>query len=360
MSEIIEQQQIEVSPKESAKPEVITAEYLKSNTRIQGWLSFFLITMTIGGLFSAIYPIATFNVAEYAHSYSLGLVDIIVGIMMLLIAIYTIYAFTQRKPDAVFFAKTYVASTFIINLLGLVIHQLTGTEIEDIRGAHGEIKALILSAIWFIYLCLSEQVREVIPEEYRRTNKFHYILIAVLILLPSAMMTIGFTSLLRDTETKNKKIANALANIVLQENERTDGKVVFTVPEGYSCEESVEAGIKVFLMTSEEENINIIVCSDFDNDASLSNFKSYIKDSSPDINGLRKVDETNEQKRTAGPHSYFYKEIQYRQSFPFATIYWHYALVFDQTTGKVCVVSCYDSGDDSYISNFIAGIKFLK
>lgn len=42
--------------------EEITSESLLETTRIHGWLSFFLFSIFVGGLVSAIYPIITFNI----------------------------------------------------------------------------------------------------------------------------------------------------------------------------------------------------------------------------------------------------------------------------------------------------------
>ena len=39
--------------------------------------------------------------------------------MLLALAIYTIYAFLQRKPNAVYLAKVYIAAVFISNVITL-------------------------------------------------------------------------------------------------------------------------------------------------------------------------------------------------------------------------------------------------
>lgn len=82
--------------------EEITSESLLETTRIHGWLSFFLFSIIVGGLISAIYPIITFDIEEYWGSYVLGMTDIVSGIMLFALAIYTLMAFCKRKPNAVF------------------------------------------------------------------------------------------------------------------------------------------------------------------------------------------------------------------------------------------------------------------
>ena len=85
--------------------EEITSESLLETTRIHGWLSFFLFSIFVGGLVSAIYPIITFNIEDYWGSYVLGMTDIASGVMLFALAVYTLVAFCKRKPNAVFFGK---------------------------------------------------------------------------------------------------------------------------------------------------------------------------------------------------------------------------------------------------------------
>ena len=99
---------------------VITSEYLKQTTDIHGWLSFFLFSIGVGGLASAIYPIAAYNPAEYSGNTILALTDIVLGLMLCGVAFFTFYAFTQRKSDAVFLGKTYVVAVFVSNLLSFI------------------------------------------------------------------------------------------------------------------------------------------------------------------------------------------------------------------------------------------------
>ena len=89
-----------------------TREWLKSNTEIHGWLSFFFFAIILGGIISAIYPIATYNAADYGYNGWLGAVDVFTGLSMLGIAVYTVYAFTHRKPNAVFYGRFYVILVF--------------------------------------------------------------------------------------------------------------------------------------------------------------------------------------------------------------------------------------------------------
>ena len=141
---------------------IYTSEWLKENTNIHGWLSFFFFAIAVGGIISAVYPIATFNAADYAGNMWLGAIDILLGIGMLAIAIYTIYAFTQRKPNAVFYGRLYVVLVFVTNIISLI-----GNPDVGLGGVKQTFKGIIWGIIWFLYLLYSEQVQEVIPKSFR-------------------------------------------------------------------------------------------------------------------------------------------------------------------------------------------------
>lgn len=85
----------------------------------------------------------------------------VLGIMLLALAIYTIYAFLQRKPNAVYLAKVYIAAVFISNVITL----FSGEFEESGMGSMPRlIRSLIWSIVWFLYLTTSKQVNNIIPK----------------------------------------------------------------------------------------------------------------------------------------------------------------------------------------------------
>lgn len=167
---------------ESGEPEY-TSEWLKNNTEIHGWLSFFFFAILLGGLISAIYPIATYEASDYGYNGWLGAVDVITGFSLLGIAIYTVYAFTKRRPNAVFYGRFYVIVVLITNIISLM-----GDTGEDvIQGIRG----IIWGSIWFFYLLISNQVKEVIPKSFRKVSGIDWGVLAILIIVPLACFFIG-------------------------------------------------------------------------------------------------------------------------------------------------------------------------
>lgn len=179
-------------------PSVYTSEWLKSNTQIKGWLIFFLLAIFVGGLISAISSFTNFNAADYEGNIWLGAVDIFIGVCLFAIAIYTIYAFIQRKPNALFYGRLYVFLVFATNIISAIGGDLElGTVKHVVRG-------IIWSIIWFFYLLLSVQVQRVIPKAYRKVKALDWSILAVFIMISIFCFAIGVTSLnSKDYSTEN-------------------------------------------------------------------------------------------------------------------------------------------------------------
>lgn len=85
-------EQIEEQEKETF-PVAFSQEYLKENTKIRGWLAFFLIAIILGGIISAVYPLATMDLSEYDGDRLLAFADVIDGFLIFGIAVLTTISF---------------------------------------------------------------------------------------------------------------------------------------------------------------------------------------------------------------------------------------------------------------------------
>lgn len=218
-------------------PSVYTSEWLKSNTQIKGWLIFFLLAIFVGGLISAISSFTNFNAADYEGNIWLGAVDIFIGVCLFAIAIYTIYAFIQRMPNALFYGRLYVFLVFATNIISAIGGDLElGTVKQVVRG-------IIWSIIWFFYLLLSVQVQRVIPKAYRKVKALDWSILAVFIMISIFCFAIGVTNLnSKDYNTENITTKN-------HEDSLTDTMVVDKDMEG---EKSVEE------KSPEEKNLSFL------------------------------------------------------------------------------------------------------
>lgn len=341
-------------PPPYVKPE-ITAQYLKSTTKIHGWLTFFLVTIILGGLFSAIYPIATLNMAEYNNSAVLASGDIIEGILLLILAIYTLYAFIQRRPDAVFSAKTYVVTAFVINLFVLLISKATDTEITDFRGASGLIKSLIWGVIWFSYLCLSEQVDTVIPPSYRKIYTHNYVFAALLFLVPTVLIGGGVYSIISAANVHKAEAEENRKNLVLQENERTDGVMVFTVPDGFQCTEEKIEGTTLFQLEEDVEEAALFCV--FDAEASDDLFDDYWEAANNSEMQQYFDNVVTDEMRTINGYKYHYRLSKY--SILGTVYYWRLVAIYNNDKPNACLVSFYDMDDDTHFVELLKSIRFL-
>ena len=330
---------------------VYTREYLKQNTEIRGWLTFFIVMMLLGGFFSFVYPIATYNPDDYAGSFFLAIADPIQGLMLFGLACYTAYSFYDRQPNAVFLAKTYLVLIFLVNLMLVFVGNYDDKGLGSLPQL---VRSLIWSVIWFLFLIQSTVVEEVIPSEYRKVKHIDYYIIAAIIIIPLLLLALGLKEIYAGQEEQE---ANFIENTTLGANEYTDGKIVFECLEGFSCDKQEIEDPRLTIFQLENESIaSITVCSDYDTDATFSNFKSYWENWEDENAKKYKGTEIENGTNYINNHQYFIKTMKYDVDGNEA--YWRFVLMFDTTTGKVAVVSCYDGGYDEYLEPFLSTIRF--
>lgn len=334
---------------------IYTREWLKENTNIHGWLSFFFFAIAVGGFICAVYPITTFNAADYGDNMWIGSIDIIMGIGLFAIAIYTIYAFTQRKPNAVFYGRLYVVLVFVTNIISLI-----GNPDAGLGGVKQTFKGIVWGIIWFLYLLYSEQVQEVIPKSFRKVSKFDWGVLASIIIVPFLCFAIGMSNI--NAEVKNREsLESEIREVPLADNERTDGRVIFTIPEGFNCEsEEVEAmpGSKLTVYNLSNDAIgSCTMCSDYDTDTSTKNFDEYWN--SWEGEDDKKLPKTNVDRgsRTINGHNCMYRIIRYNVNG--VHVYWRFHILFDEVSGKCCIASFYDRNESTrYIDEILESIRF--
>lgn len=329
---------------------VYTSEYLKENTTIRGWLSFFLFSVIVGGVISVGYPLLTFNLSEYDNNIILALADPLLGLILFLLACYTFYAFIKRMPNAVFLARMYIIAVFVYNLLSLLLgeHEQVGrwSQMQLVR-------SLIWSCIWLIFLSQSSNVEEVIPEEYRRVRRLDYFIAATLIIYPLLIFFVAFFSSLITSRQNQESIP--IQSFVLAEDEYTDGRFAFTRPAGFTCKDTLIDGHKVFNMECESIG-GITLCSDYESNRSEQNVKTYWRNW--EDNDLKKYTFTIECSETKYVNRNAYYYIVKKYNVNERELFWRFIMMFDPDSKKVCVVSCYDGGFDDYVEELLSSIRF--
>lgn len=197
-------------------PSVYTSEWLKSNTQIKGWLIFFLSVISIGGVGSAINAFTNYDAADYGGNIWISAVDVFIGVSLLAVAIYTVYAFVKRKPNALFYGRLYVFLVFTTNIISAIGGDL---EFATLKTA---IRGVVWSIIWFFYLLLSNQVQRIIPKSFRKVKTSDWGFLTVLIMIPVFCVVIGGVKLNSNDYSMNGEMPMAVDDSVAVDEEAVD------------------------------------------------------------------------------------------------------------------------------------------
>ena len=328
----------------------ITAEYLKENSEIGGWLAFFLFSICLGGTISAVMSLVQMNSADYQGSALLAISDIALGFMSCALGFYTLYSFFQRKPDAVYLGKLYVVTTFLSNLLALFNGDFEATGLGSLPQI---VQGLIWGVIWYAFLCLSSRVEKVIPKEYRKITTKDYCITITLYLIPLSFFIAGVVSLQKVHQKQQEEFVQTAQ---LGVDEYTDGKMIFKLPEGFRCEREELEDPKLTVFNLENENIgNVTMCSDYDTDISQKNFNQYCEGWEDESASQYASSVVCNEKRSINGCTFWYKVTSYETD---GTVYWRFILLFDNTSSKIAVISAYDGGYDSYLEELLKSIRF--
>ncbi len=344
-------------PTDEYGSQVYTSQWLKENTSIHGWLSFFLFVLGLGGVISAFSSLFSINPEDYANNFFLICTDVLPGLCLLAVAIYTIYAFIARKPNAVFYGKVYVVLVLITNLLSIMIGDFEDHGLNTLKQA---VKGVFWSIIWFLYLVNSDQVKEIIPPSFRKVTSRDWWAVAGIVFIPVLCFLIGYTQIQNIVREREIDESNLLS-VEISEHERTDGRMIFTIPYSFVCTEedvTVDNGARIKVYNVENEAIgNCTLCCDYDNDTSQSNFNEYRSGWKDDDASSYHEKFVDEGEMTIGGNPCLYKIASF--DIDGIDVYWRFMMLFDRETGKVAVLSCYDRNENiGYVDELLRSIRF--
>ena len=204
------------------------ADY-QDNKSVKGWLAFFLLSICVGFLVSAIIGFKDFSLSDYEEfgsisKYIAAFSELFSYVFMVILGTYTIISFIKIKPNAVFLGKSYLIYLFVSNLILLLV----GEYENSYMGSFLQIsRSLIYCCIWFGYLCFSKQVRDLFPSEKRIVYKRDKCLIASIIIVFVSTFLFAFTEAIFTDESEEDTYTT---EFVLSENEYSDGRIAFTKP----------------------------------------------------------------------------------------------------------------------------------
>ena len=337
-------------PMTDGQEQPITAEWLKANTRIHGWFSFFIFTMALGGLLSFVYPVVSYNASDYLGSTLLGMTDVMMGVVLVVVALWAIASLCRRSPAAIFWAKFYTVLVLLTNGIALWGGEAGSGEMKM------EVRGVVWGIVWFLYLTCSQQVQEVIPKSYRRTGMRTWLCAGLLLLFPLGFLAVGVV----DVAVGYNKNVEILQS-ELSDGELTDGHVVFDKLDGWTFEMERNEDVNVCSFTNDQELV-ITLVSALDSDDSRDNFIQIAASASFAAADFEKLahrivrDDTD----TVNGHVRHYRIVQYDRD-DSSSIFWHFACMFDKKSGKVVVVNGYLL--DKYvpeITKLLKSVRFTK
>lgn len=323
----------------------------QKDRQIHGWLSFFLFVVGLGAAITVVVSIADFSLDAYDTgggtflAYFIALVDIVYTLGIGGLAIYTILAFLNKRLNAVFLGKSYLIVIFLSNVLLLL-----GGDYDDYGlGSFPQImKALIWGIIWFVYLCLSEQVSDLFPKEERKILSRDKYIVGSLMLTPVILWGILLLAYFGNVQTP--------MNVSLEHGEYSDGTVVFHAPENALCEKTDTLG-SVYHSFAIGDSIWGTVMGVYDTNTSEEYFKECVdswRDTELDGYDFSVIDIHKEVINAS---------IMRMQSVKYETrpsLIWQFSILFSPETGKACIVSLYSTTEEieNIMNVLISSVRF--
>ena len=322
-----------------------------------GWLTFFLIVIGIGGVLSPIRGFFTMSLSDYDigigqwFSIAGAVSDGILLLGMAFLAFYTIISFNKYKPNAVQLGKSYLIIAFTFNLYGLLVADYELIEFNK------QIIPLIWQVIWFIYLSQSVLVEELFPKEERKLFKRDKILLFSII-TPVIIWTILMFVFLLGQGVANQTIIDqdTINQSELSYNEYTDGRIIFENPTGLVVEKVIEDNEAYYTLT-DNENTSILIYSDLDDTDTQEHFEESMRAYTDKVFGDFEYKIKDEQNYFRNGNSIYMKTLQFNSE---PIIEWSFVMLFNKETSICCVLACGSKNEPEFLPDLISSIRFIN
>jgi len=326
-----------------------------------GWLTFFLIVIGIGGVLSPIRIFSTMSLSDYdigiGHWFSIAgaVSEGILVLGMTFLAFYTIISFNKYKPNAVKLGKSYLIIAFATNLLNLIVGDYEVSEINTV------IIPLIWQVIWFIYLSQSNLVEELFPQKERKLFKRDKILLFSII-TPIVIWTIlVFVLSLSQGVINQSTNQDATNKSELAYNEYTDGRIIFENPDGMVVEKVIQGG-RTFHQLTDNDNTSIVIYSEIDDTDTKEYFDEYIQAIAEEAFRDSKYKIKDEQHYFRNGNSVYMKTLLFdsesmifeSESIKQST----FVMLFNKETSTCCILTCGSENDPEFLPDLINSIRF--
>lgn len=247
---------------------------------IGGWLAFFIFSLIMSAIWTFVagvedisYILSEPLLSPFTKLWLLTL-DSVLFFGMIGFIIYTIYALSMIKPNAVALAKMTLILSFVANLLGVVFTSISRVEVESIISENFVIRGLIFSVIWFLYLVSSKRIKNTYPPEKRVVYTIDKLLFFLIIAIPLVIYFLAFMSLIYEQSSAELPGTPPKLQRILATNELTDGRIYFVLPQGWTADKEYVGIVPVFVLTKGDEMSFTII-----SDSGKYNSEEYFKES---------------------------------------------------------------------------------
>lgn len=326
----------------------MTADYLKQHTSIGGFLSFILVAIGVGGLISLIYPLITYQELYSSYgSHAIALVDVVLGASFFGLAVYSIYAFCNRLPNAVFLVKTYYLLSIFISILAFF-----DGDMSDSDSKVQAISRIAGGLVCFLYICFSSRVEEVIPVPYRKTSTSDYLLLAAIIGFPLLLTIYGSYQVVAGSREYEAPPVN---ECTVSDGEVSTGKIICALVDGYSLfKETADDGTVWLNFKADNGSIQVFCYNELDrSDDTISEYWKNIRRYFVDSN--YKENPYPDERRSVNGHDTLFKQSSFISGDRLVPV--SFAFVPDETSSKVCIVVGYNA-DATKFEKTVYSVRF--
>lgn len=152
------------------------SEYIetKDTGKVHGGLAMVMVFAVLKGFVSVLSPLLKTELdGSLACWLESGLLS---GLLLLLLSLYAMLQGMRKKPNAVFLLKAFLVLAFFSNVLELVVD--FGTNENGNMRFRRLMSGCVAMIVSFLYMCTSDQVRQLFPKSQRRVYLRDWLLVA--------------------------------------------------------------------------------------------------------------------------------------------------------------------------------------
>lgn len=200
------------------------------------------------------------------------------------------------------------------------------------------------------------------PSGLKRKSRLKYLIVVIFVFIPVLFFSVGMCDSRRRPDKRNAVVIQKDGcrgeNSKQAPNLRSDGMVIFTVPKGFSCNDTVVGDKKVFNLDSEGDSVNMSVFTLFETRAKDEVVDDYWKNIGGNEFASCKARVVGRYNVVTEDYREFVRVIQYTVGED--PVYWRFITLFDEYSDKACIISAYYTRSMSPLTSLVKSIRFVN